>query len=247
MALMNRNTLKNFFKRGQIPTEVNFADLIDSVVNKIDDGFTKTPKDGMVLAPEGTSHKLLSFYENMRDKNPAWSVSLESEQADKGFSVVEGKEATRLFIAEGGNVGIGTTQPSHQLSVNGAIGMRSRVGTYAAGTVPGDGKWHTILQDLKGSNAFEIMAYAGGAKGRGKYAMLHATALNNYGGRHSPINKTQSYFRFFWHKIDVRWIRKKGSFEYSLQLKTKSHYGINEAGIPYSIEYQITQLWNRGH
>ena len=38
MALINRNTLKNYFKKGGFAKENHFVDLIDSTLNSVDDG-----------------------------------------------------------------------------------------------------------------------------------------------------------------------------------------------------------------
>mgnify|MGYP003326003138 CR=1 FL=1 len=38
MAIVNRNTLKNFFKKGGFAKENHFVDLIDSTINSVDDG-----------------------------------------------------------------------------------------------------------------------------------------------------------------------------------------------------------------
>jgi hypothetical protein len=39
-AIETRNTLKTYFETGDVPTQEQFADLIDSAVNLIDDGLT---------------------------------------------------------------------------------------------------------------------------------------------------------------------------------------------------------------
>jgi hypothetical protein len=62
MSLQNRETLKSYFKKGQLPSEGNFNDLIDSLINKIDDGMSKTVDEGLMLSPIGESKKLLSLY-----------------------------------------------------------------------------------------------------------------------------------------------------------------------------------------
>ena len=51
--LDNRETLKNYFKNGARPSEENFGSLIDSMINKADDGISKNLTDGLLLAPEG--------------------------------------------------------------------------------------------------------------------------------------------------------------------------------------------------
>ena len=46
MAILNRITLKNFFRKGSVPTETNFADLIDSSINIVEDGIGRSIDDG---------------------------------------------------------------------------------------------------------------------------------------------------------------------------------------------------------
>ena len=67
MAILNRITLKNFFRKGSVPTETNFADLIDSSINIVEDGIGRSVEDGFRIAPMGYSKRLLSFYENVMD------------------------------------------------------------------------------------------------------------------------------------------------------------------------------------
>jgi hypothetical protein len=42
MAEKNRVTLKSYFETGDRPTQENFADLVDSFVNRTDDPFVPT-------------------------------------------------------------------------------------------------------------------------------------------------------------------------------------------------------------
>jgi hypothetical protein len=74
MAILNRITLKNFFRKGSVPTETNFADLIDSSINIVEDGIGRSIDDGFRIAPMGYSKKLLSFYENSQKIKPDWFI-----------------------------------------------------------------------------------------------------------------------------------------------------------------------------
>ena len=47
MATKNRETLKNYFKKGGFATEKQFIDLIESSMNVIDDGISMQPKTGL--------------------------------------------------------------------------------------------------------------------------------------------------------------------------------------------------------
>ena len=240
MSTLNRKSLKNFFKKGSFPTEVHFADLIDSSVNIIDDGFGKSIEDGLQLSPQGTSTKLISFYESMKDVRPAWYVAL-NPQDTRGLSIGEKDGENRLFLQEGGNVGIGTLEPQYKMDVKGFVGMEGRMGTYRTSEVPADAKWHTILANLNHIQAYEIMALAAGQKNRGRYALVHAIALSTYGSGRGDINQTQALWGNRMNRIQLRW--KGSTFDYSLQIRTRKHYGTKDDGTPYMIKYRLSKLW----
>ena len=46
MALIDRQTLKNYFKKGGFATEKHFVDLIDSSLNVVDDGISIQRENG---------------------------------------------------------------------------------------------------------------------------------------------------------------------------------------------------------
>ena len=148
MEIFNRSTLKRFFQRGQIPTEVHFANLIDSTINKIDDGFAKNVEDGLKLSPIGDSQKLISFFEDIKETHSAWSISVNPNERSKGLSISEGKVGSRLFMQKGGNIGLGTTSPLFPLEVDGAVGMKARIGTYPRkAVISADGEWHIMIEN----------------------------------------------------------------------------------------------------
>ena len=73
--LFTRESLKHFFKKGKFPSEVHFSHLIDSSVNKLDDGFAKSEEDGLQLAPQGKSDRLISFFKHINDTHPEWQIN----------------------------------------------------------------------------------------------------------------------------------------------------------------------------
>jgi hypothetical protein len=87
------------------------------------------------------------------------------------------------------------------------------------------------------------MATINGKKGSGKYALAHAIALNTFGGRlsYGQIKKTSAWYGSFRNRLRFRW---SGDLcNYSLQVRTSSHYGIDERnGDVFPINFQITGL-----
>lgn len=250
MGLLTRSTLKNLFKRGNVPTEVNFGDLIDSTVNKVDDGFAQSTSEGWMLAPQGSDQKLMSFYSGIRDPHSAFNISINPSRHSNGLSFnAYDKEKDNdksfnsvLFLRDNGNVGINTTTPRYRLEVKGMVAMEGRVGIYKTGEVPADGRWHPILEDLQGMKGYEVFAQAVGRKGRGRYAMTQAVALGMYGK--GTVDAIKSSYGWFFQKIKLRW---RGSIDsYRLEICTAGNYGFVDENNrqPAVIRYYISKLWD---
>ena len=72
-----------------------------------------------------------------------------SKRAPLSPQEVVKNDNSRLFLRDGGNIGVGTLYPDHDLEVNGTAGMKSRVGTFQSiNEVSADGEWHIILDIL---------------------------------------------------------------------------------------------------
>jgi hypothetical protein len=244
MAILNRITLKNFFRKGSVPTETNFADLIDSSINIVEDGIGRSVEDGFRIAPMGYSKRLLSFYENSQKSIPDWFISL-NDGNSKGLSFHQTDNDHRLVLKNSGNIGIGISNPTSKLEVKGCIGMDARKGTFVEGQVPGDAKWHDIIAELDEIHAFEIMAQISGKKGSGRYAIAHAIALATFGGYLSKwsIRKTAANYGGFLNQLQFRWTGSVNN--YALQVRTRRHYGLNDQNAePYQIKFHVTKLWS---
>lgn len=74
MTKQDRTTLKSFFRDGALPSAEHYRDLIDSGVNQVEDGFSKTPLDGLNLNSVGSSLRVLSLYEGLSAATPSWTV-----------------------------------------------------------------------------------------------------------------------------------------------------------------------------
>ena len=77
MAKRNRSTLRNYFRKGKLPSEDHFSDLIDSTLNMQDEGFRKTPQDGLQISSQGSEDGLISFARNSEPTRTLWKVSFE--------------------------------------------------------------------------------------------------------------------------------------------------------------------------
>jgi hypothetical protein len=132
----NRTRLKSYFVKNAIPTEQQFAELMDGMLIQGDDGIVKPANDPLSIEASGdqsSQKKALHFYDSFTDAEPAWVLSLNPRQepnnpatARRGLSIGDSTGTSRLFIDRAsGNVGIGTLAPDVKLTVAGGLRVLS--------------------------------------------------------------------------------------------------------------------------
>lgn len=264
MTSRNRETLRNFFSDGKLPTRHHFADLIDSMLNMSDEGFRKTPDNGIELSTPVTRDALMSFYRDQSPKTALWSVSFGGGENRLHFqpdSVENARgQAPVLALDAQARVGINTATPRHTLDVAGVVAAEGRRGSYPtrqAEAPLADGQPHAITPALPGCQAFEVMAGVGGAPGSGRFALLHAIALNAYNptagwldffSRKRRIRQQHAYYGKRCDKLRLSWEGTHGdNASYQLVIRSGCDYGLDADGKPVRIRVQITQLWFDPH
>ena len=242
MALKSRKTLQAYFKRGSLPTEDQFKDLIDSMLNMIDEGFDKTPAQGLKVAQLAKKGKLISFFSKItRKDSPIWSIRIDLQSSAPKLSFLNKDDDEILTLTPDGKVGIKQTQPEFDLDVAGTIASEGRIGKRGQFPVLADGNWHDITDILDGCHAFEIMAGVG-LKGTGKYALMRASALKTFDAR-GKIVYHQAHYGSRCNRLKLGW-KKEANKQYRLQLKTRCCYGTyGEPPKPVEVKYYITRLW----
>lgn len=219
--ILDRDTLKAFFKQGNKPTQQNFSDLIDSMYNKKDDDV------------------LSEYIENTTVTNDVFAEIKNSTK--DGFSFINTQSNSVLMnISAIGNIAIGKTEAKYKLDVEGTISSPSRAGSYTDPKVNpkgilADGKWHQIITNLDGLNVFEITASAKGEKGKGEYALLHAIAMSAYGKSKNKIIQHSARYKGLFHNICLRWTGTTNS--YNLEIRTNKNLGTNAI-----IQFFITKI-----
>src|SRR4051812_38322356 len=139
MAIKSRNDLKSFFVKNAIPTEGNFADLIDSGLNQSVDGIFRREGEALsIVAAAGPNKRVLRMFAAYPAANPDWIIALnpippgtDMATARSGLGFTDGAGNTRLFVdAATGQVGVGTNAPQFGLDVAGAARANGFRGKY---------------------------------------------------------------------------------------------------------------------
>ena len=124
----DRSALKSYFVEFALPSEDNFGELIDGMINQKDDGVVKQPGSPLSLQASGdasSSQKVLNLYSNFSEPAPTWTLSLRPRSdpgnpatGRAGLSFATSNGVSRLFLDHGtGRVGVGTVDPQAGLHV----------------------------------------------------------------------------------------------------------------------------------
>lgn len=125
MDQTDRTTLKGYFKKGCIPTEEQFAELIDSVPNIVEDGQVRRTESGWSFYPEPGKPLQVALFD-AEGKPAAWTLSLDGKKA---LQLHNEKGETVVFLAQKG------PEKPHNPS--------EPKGTYRV--FPADKKWHDVV------------------------------------------------------------------------------------------------------
>lgn len=253
MEQFDRKALKDKFRKGKMPSEQDFSGLIDSMINILEEGINKTEEDGLKLAQLG-SGKLMSFYENIAVETPLWSITLGrggdnklhlgTENSPHVLTLRSQEEEQNGQLHTEVAVGINKEMPQVALDVNGTLAASGRRGQFGDMPVLADGSWQDITPPLTGCEAFEVVAGVGGQDSDGKYALLHAIALNTFNGK-SSIEQQHAFFGSKCNRIELRWVSvpEQSPFHFKLQMAVQCSYcGKNDKSKVW-IKYHITRLW----
>lgn len=254
-----RAQLKKKFEAANIGYE-SYRALIDSTINKKDDGIDIDERDGLRLAPGSDAGRLLSLFGDRAGTSAEWFIRLNPENT-KGLDISsELTQGRTLFLTveeefvddelqHEVRVGIGTIKPQFTLDVEGTVAMRARVGTFKADSIPADKQWHTILSESDGLNdcqAYEIFAHIYDGKTE-RYSLTHAVILIAKGRKGERIKITRAGSRYLWGRFLNR-IKFRIKREYGkevVQMRARDHYGFTVDGKPKLIFYRVTKLWDK--
>ena len=169
MAEKNRTELKTYFKIGKRPTEEQFVDLIDSLINKKDDAINIDGNNNVGIGTANPGAVL-----EVRDQGAAINLYRATDQAgqyrwriDQDFEMFvtddTGQDIVKVGANESwfnsGNMGIGTTSPDYPLEIQG-FGSGPVLWAQTGSVAVGD----KVASFRNGANlpVFEVFADSGG-------------------------------------------------------------------------------------
>jgi hypothetical protein len=263
-----RERLRKFFENGKRPDEDQFRDLIDSNLNMLDEGFTRSPENGFEISTPVGQDALMSFLSDARSA---------SEDDDNGsridWRIAHGEDGDQLRFQVPGRSGDSEPfQSIVQLDKSGLLDVfgqeKNSGGVIRSGGRQGwepredlrqeivtDGKSHAIAEDLEGMQAFEVVAGAHDPENR-RVSLMHAIALSTF-NRKNPwwygllrrqmgIRYTQAYWGSRCDKLELQWDGESGKDKtYQLKIRSKCDWR-KGGGNAVQIHCHVTRLWFPG-
>ena len=161
----NRNTLKGYFVKGAIPTEDQFAELIDSTLNLAEDEQVVSTDTGWAFYPQQDGSLDIGLYTEksaVETAPPLWSLSVTPEKKlviknGQGDTVAEAAQDKSFTLY--GDLSVENTVTASAYKTKGGGGVTPGE-EYI--TVPADKKWHDLPMDVSregfGCHVYDIYA-----------------------------------------------------------------------------------------
>lgn len=206
----NRETLKGYFKKGGVPTEEQFAGLIDSVPNIVEDGQVQRTPDGWAFYPQHEGGMELALYKDVPENSgakPAWRLRV---TGDKRLVICNENEETVLEMAQDKTV-----------SVSGGKETPTPAGDEGYFTIPADKKWHDVPVDFskRESSCRVFSIHASCNDTIGLCLLTHATAV----WMSNDDQHVRSHQKHWWGWTGAVKIRWQGDSR--LQLRSRKRLG----------------------
>jgi hypothetical protein len=230
MAKLNRETLKNYFRSGQQPSEKAFADLIDSMVNIYDDDFSKDEEKMLKVAAQDDQRTVISIFTERKANEAGWNIDVEKN----------GDLYIRSAEKDSQNAGFLAIRKNNKIEFNASeISLVGHTRQGISGTCPTDGKWYGISEARSGINMYEIRASYMGNNNR--YGTILAWA-SHCGAKKRKIRRMRPRSFFWQNKLQLKWMKVRDDRGNKIQcmLCLRSRYR-NSTGI---VQYSINHIWN---
>lgn len=219
----DRKTLKEYFKKGKIPTEGQFAELIDSVPNRLEDGQVVGTATGWAFYPRKSGRLDIGLHTVAPDDEavrPVWSVAVTPEKKliisnENGEAVVEAAQDKSLLLHGSLTVENNVTAQAF-LSKGGGVETPGK-----EVTLPADKQWYDLPLDAfdvnDGCRVYSVYAsYYERVIGFCQLTRITALRLDSMEQR---IESSQKHWWGWSGGIRFRWQTRDG--KNCLQMRTK--------------------------
>lgn len=191
----DRETLKGYFKKGGVPTEEQFAGLIDSVPNIVEDGQVQRTPDGWAFYPQHEGGMELALYSDVLENGgakPAWRLRVTE---DKRLVICNEDEETVLEMAQDKTV-----------TLAGGEEKPVPAGDEGYFTIPADKKWHDVPVDFsKRESSCRVFSIHSSCNDTIDLCLLtHATAIW-MGNDEQHIKSHQKHWWGWTGAVKIRW------------------------------------------
>lgn len=238
----NRNTLKEYFQSGKVPSEEQFAEFIDSVHNIMEDGHLKAGEKGWMICPVKGQEPGISFCQKENGDGAACPIWLLTTTPDGKLLLKNKQEETLLSISQDM-----TFTLFKQLTVKGHViadSFSDSIGTGSERTIslqiPANKKWYNLPIEAAvgeyrpGCRVYRIWACYQNMFSE-DYQMTEALVQHsNYSNK--KIKSSQKHWWGWTGKICIRWRVREGRLY--LQVRSKN------SDLKNGIHCQITKVWN---
>ena len=204
----SRDELKSYFAAGKKPAVEDFAALIDSNVNIVDDDI-----GGRFTIVSGGA---IEFKKKSFDREPLWRIGIDAENS---LTIVGDGQVVKISPDKKVTFGQGVS-----LHLNGPVYADAFIDNGdSSAVVAADKKWYNFLDDTSDSYTYEITAMC---DTKTKFGLLFIKAVvARYNKKPARICITTYGWKSFFGNIRFRW-RKQGN-DRVLQIRSGKNYGQN--------------------
>lgn len=221
MDRKDRHTLKSYFQKGDVPTEEQFAELIDSVPNIVDDGEAVRTEDGWALYPRKGGKMGVSLHEAAGEP-AAWKLTLTS---DKGLAIKNEAGEALLELKQDKNIVL------HASVQQEGGGDEPEPDPQDYLVIEADKKWATLkeITDIKeSSRVYTVMAlYRDREFGICKLTRAIAICLNNV---EQWVESPRKHWWGWSGYIRLRWQADRDKTYLQIRSTSNSYSGKSTAG-----------------
>jgi hypothetical protein len=234
----DRNTLKSYFRKGAVPTEEQFAEMIDSVPNIQEDGQVKrSAGNGLHISPMDANGVLSTiFKENSEEATtPLWRMIL---GIDGQLEIRDGKDEPVVTIGQDRMVTLLETLKIRQDPTD--KDKTKRITEAETLKIEADGLWNdlpveaTAGQKKEGCRVYYITACY--LSPFGTYSICETIASHSE-GKKRKMHSTRKHWWGWCGHIKIRWKYSDGE----LRLQMRSRHARIRSG---NIYYRIKTLWD---